>query len=246
MSVYFNTSTSVNESLFGTTTSLNVSEVVLGSYSSLGTRVINGTVFTLVNFTDVISFNDNSTTGGANSENESGIIYFDPTWNATLISLDGYNITGTYASTVGADLMIFFELPFVYTTFESSLNLVSETLHEVNETTANFGNVTLRVTNYNYTSTTLNSMTTSSTSSSDCAINAPQVNATGYGTLQMGQLPSDNATILTGLTFYSDMPGIGTSSGLFQIESLTLAPESTTTVSSSSTATTETTTLSTI
>ena len=151
MAVRFSTSSSVNNSSLGNS-SANINELILGSYSSLGTKVINGTNFTLVNFIDDIELNASSSGKNSTFENESGIIYFNPSWNATLLTIMGFNITGSIAAQLGGDLLIFFELPFVYTTMETSLMGTNyEALHQVNQTTATFGNVTMNVTNYNFT-----------------------------------------------------------------------------------------------
>ena len=251
MAVRFSTSSSVNDSSLGNS-SVNANQLILGSYSSLGTKVINGTNFTLVSFTDDIGLNASGVGNQSTFENETGTIYFNPSWNATLITVMGFNITGSVATQLGGDLLIFFELPFVYTTLETSLMGTNyEALHEINQSTATFGNVTMNVTNYNFTSSTANStmFSTSSTAStsSGCPGNSvSQVNATGYGTLQMGKLPDSNTTILTMLSYYSSSPGLLASTGMFQVESLTLAPQTTSTSTQSSSTTTRTTTMTTI
>ncbi len=225
----------------------NISEIINGSYTSLGTKVINGTTFTLVKFIDVISLNLNDSIKPI-IQNENGTIYFDPTWNATLITILGYNFSGSLASTLGRDLMIFFEIPFAYNSLSSSLNLLQQVMHEVNETTVTFGNVTLDVTNYNYNSSTSFSSTTSTTSSNPgCGgtYNAPPVNATGYGMIQIGKLPNSSASIITKLDFFASSAGF-TSSGSFQIDTLTFAPQVPSVTTSSTSTVTRTTSLSTI
>jgi hypothetical protein len=250
MAVRFSTSSSVNASSLGNA-SIKSNELILGSYSSLGTNVINGTDLTLVNFTDDIGANASAAGKVSTWVNETGTIYFNPTWNATLITIMGFNITGSLAAQIGGELLIFFELPFVYTTLETSLMGTNyEALHEINQSTDTFGNVTMNVTNYNFTSSSANSTmfstTTSSTKSGCPGFNVSQVNTTGYGTLQMGKLPNSNTTILTMLSYYSSSPGLLTSSGTFQIESLMLAPPTTSTSTQSSSTTTGTTTMTTI
>jgi hypothetical protein len=236
----------MNSSAMGSTVGTNISEIINGSYTSLGTKVINGTTFTLVKFTDIISLNLNASAKPI-TQNENGTIYFNPTWNATLITILGYNFSGSLASTLGRELMIFFEIPFAYNSLSSSLNLLQQVMHEVNETTVTFGNVTLDVTNYNYNSSTSFNTTNSTTASnSDCggAYTAPSMNATGYGTIEIGKLPNSSATIITKLDFFASSAGF-TSSGSFQIDTLTLAPPVTSTTSSSTSTVTRT-TLSTI
>jgi hypothetical protein len=236
----------MNSSAMGSPVGTNISEIINGSYTSLGTKVINGSTFTLVKFTDIISLNLNASAKPI-TQNENGTIYFNPTWNATLITILGYNFSGSLASTLGRELMIFFEIPFAYNSLSSSLNLLQQVMHQVNETTVTFGNVTLDVTNYNYNSSTSFDTTTSTTASnSDCGgtYNAPPVNATGYGMIQIGKLPNSSATIITNLDFFASAAGF-TSSGSFQIDTLTLAPQVATTTSSTSMVT-RTTSLSTI
>ena len=120
MSIHFNTNEYMNESMFGSS-GVNVSEVVNASYTSMGAQVINGSTFTVVKFIDILSFGN--TTGSPSALNENGTIYFNQTWNATLITIMGYSITGSLASQLGSELLIYFELPFVFTALQSSLNI---------------------------------------------------------------------------------------------------------------------------
>src|SRR5579872_3123412 len=201
MSIFFNVSSKVNGSQFGTISN-NSSELISGSYFTIGTRSINGSTFTLVGINLELS---SSTT----TENESGTIYFDPNWNATVIDLNGFNLTGSLASTFGGTLMIFFELPFLYTTLESAFLQGTQVLHEVNQTSATFGNVTMNVTNYNARISSTNS---TSTLAIDCGVmTAAQVSSSGYALLQMGTVPGTNASILTAMVYHSAVVAQGLS-----------------------------------
>jgi trimeric autotransporter adhesin len=230
MSVFLNTSSSSNSSGLGNLSSL-ANEVVSGSYNTIGLRVINGTTFTLVGLRIDLSL-------ASISENESGTIYFNSAWNASVINLGGYNATGAFASQIGGELMIFFELPFLYNSLQLELLQYSQTLNQINQTSATFGNVTMNVTNYNATS----SMNSTTTVGAGCfGSTAVQVSASRNGVVQMGTIPGTNTTILTAIISHSSgiTQGILVSSNeLFQIKSLTLASPSTTTSSSSSSSTT--------
>jgi hypothetical protein len=224
MSVFFNTSVSSAGNVPGSTTNANLSEVIDGSYSLIGARTINGTNFTLVSLDLSLAFL-------GFSENESGTIYFDPSWNVTLLSIGGYNISGSQASQVGGELMIFFELPFVYSTFETDLIHAQPVLNEINQTTATFGNVTMQVTNYNVTAPTNSSLISSLTSSSGCSsINMSSFSYSGYSILQMGKIPSSDISIMTEMLYHSSVAyngtGTVTDGGMFHILSLTLAQPS--------------------
>ena len=113
MSLQFSSSSYTNASLLGNGTSFtNTTELISESYLVIGTQLINGTNFTLVNFTADVSTNAGSL--GSTTQNETGTFYFNPSWNATLIVLSGETISGEIASTVASALLIFFELPFLY------------------------------------------------------------------------------------------------------------------------------------
>lgn len=237
MSVHFNVSATVNGSTFGNSSS-NVSEIIDDSYTLVGTQSINGTIFTLVNFNIEISVI-------GTSENQSGTIYFDPNWNATLVVTNEFNYTDSLANSLGQIYMLFFELPLVYTSFESSLTMGTPVLHEVNQTTASFGNTTLDVTNYNATVSVANDTTTSSTTTGCGQFMPPQANSTGYLELQLAALPHSNTTILTSMFFHAAVTEAGMSTnttGLFQIDTLTLAPISSKTESTATTTVTRSTT----
>jgi trimeric autotransporter adhesin len=138
MSDYFNISSS-----FGNSSS-PISEIINASYDLAGTNTINGSTFTLVNYDIGLSIM-------GTTQNQSGTIYFDPEWNAPLVTSNGLNLTGSTANTVGQLYMIFFEIPLVFQAFQAALTAQAPILHEINETTATFGNTTLDVTNYDAT-----------------------------------------------------------------------------------------------
>jgi len=246
MSLQFSSNSYTNDSLFGNGTSFaNTSELISESYSVVGTQLINGTDYTLVNFSADVSTNAGSL--GSSTENETGTFYFNPSWNATLIVFSGETISGQIASTMASVLLIFFELPFLYTTFVTSMTSGAQLMSEINQTSANFGNVSMDVTNYNITSSAANSTTSSaSIMSSGCGevSDSSQTNSTVSGILQLGKLPVTGTTLLTMLDFSTSTPSVGTTSGIFQIVSLTLAPGydsvSSTTSTSATTKTTST------
>ena len=85
------------------------------------------------------------------SQNQTGTIYFNPAWNATLIVSGSNTITGALATSTAADLMVFFELSLLYSSIISAVQSDYQVMTEINQTTINLGNVTMDVTNYNVT-----------------------------------------------------------------------------------------------
>jgi hypothetical protein len=227
MSDYFNITSSL-----GNSSSL-IAENINASYSLAGTQVINSTTFTIVNFDIDLSIL-------STSQNESGTIYFDPAWNSTLVVTSGVNLTGTTANTIGQLYMIFFEVPLVFQSFQAALTTQLPVLHEINQTTATFGNTTLDVTNYNAT-------IANETSTTSACGQSIQTSANGTEILQLAVLPHSNTTVLTSLVYQSTASTeniTASSAGIFQVRSLTLAiPSSTTESTTKTTTVTKTTSL---
>jgi hypothetical protein len=115
-------------------------------------------------------------------------------------------------------------------------------MNEINQTSASFGSVTMDVTNYNITTSGTSATASSSMTDSGCGMNySTETNSTVSGVVQFGQLPVTNTVLLTMLDFSSSSPSVGTSSGIFQLVSLTLNPGYASTSSSSTTAKSSTT-----
>ncbi len=236
MSLRFYINSNLNESTLGNSSVVNVTELILGSYSVVGTKVINGSQFTLVNYTLDLSTNGTQSFGG--SQNQTGTIYFNPAWNATLIVSGSNTITGALATSTAADLMVFFELSLLYSSIISAVQSDYQVMTEINQTTINLGNVTMDVTNYNVTIPASNSSssTTSSNSDSNCGNSSvPQLNSTGYTIIQVGKLPGTNTTLVTLVDSYISSPATGTEISEYQLISLTIANTTTTTSGTSST-----------
>jgi len=209
-----------------------------------GTKVINGSQFTLVNIALDLSTNGTQSFGG--SENETGTIYFNPAWNATLIVLGSATITGALATTTAQELLLFFELSLLYSSLISAVQSDFQLMTEINQTTINLGNVTMAVTNYNLTIPSSSSSTTTSSSDSNCGnFTVPQLNTTGYAIIQVGKLPGTDTTLVTEFDAFVSSAATGTESTEYQVISLTIA-NATTSSSSSSTTETSSSTMTTI
>ena len=244
MSLRYSINSDLNESLVGNSSSSNVNELILGSYSVAGTKVINGSQFTLVNI--ALDLSTNGTQSFA--ENETGTIYFNSAWNATLIVFGGTTITGALATTTAQELMLFFELSLLYSSIISAVQSDFQLMTEINQTTINLGNVTMDVTNYNLTiAASSSSITTTSNSDSNCSnFSVPQPNSTGYAIIQVGKLPGTDTSLVTFLDSYVSSPATGTESSEYQLISLTIANATTTSSSSSTTSETSHTSMTTI
>jgi len=221
MSLRLNVHSALNESLLGNSSSVNLNELILGSYSLVGTKVINGTQFTLVNYVLSLSMSGAQSSGGG-SQNQTGTIYFNPAWNATLIVSGNSTITGALATSTAAELMTFFEISLLYSSLISAAQSDSQIMTEINQTTISLGNVTMDVTNYNVTIPTSNSSI--ATSNSDCGNSSvPQLNSTGYTIIQLGELPATNTAVVTMVESCFSSPTTGNENSIYQLISLTLA-----------------------
>jgi trimeric autotransporter adhesin len=239
MSLRLNVHSALNESLFGNSSSVNITELIHGSYSVVGIKIINGTQFTLVNYALSLSMSGAQSSGGG-SQNQTGTIYFNPGWNATLIVFGNSTITGALATSTAAELMTFFEISLLYSSLISAAQSDLQIMTEINQTTISLGNVTMDVTNYNVTIPASNSSVTTSNSDSNCGnFSVPQLNSTGYTIIQLGELPGTNTAVVTMVESYFSSPTTGTESSVYQLLSLTLANTTTmkSTSSSSSSAT---------
>jgi len=159
---------------------------------------------------------------GGGSQNQTGTIYFNPAWNATLIVSGNSTITGALATSTAAELMTFFEISLLYSSLISAAQSDSQIMTEINQTTISLGNVTMDVTNYNVTIPTSNSSI--ATSNSDCGNSSvPQLNSTGYTIIQLGELPATNTAVVTMVESCFSSPTTGNENSIYQLISLTLA-----------------------
>jgi len=106
------------------------------SYSVLGTPRVNGTSFYVVSMDVQNSFT-----------NETGVVWWNPEGNATLVSQEGQNISGSEAESIGGLLGSAFSVPLGGVRFADML-VSTGIAAAVNSSTLDLGPSSVTVTNY--------------------------------------------------------------------------------------------------
>ena len=204
------------------------------SYVVVGHPLMNGVQYTEINFSQTANING-SEMFGRGGQNESGTIYFDPYGNASILVSGNSRYTGIYAQEQALPIMLPFELTVI---FSNAVALFGGAgfpgFKVINQTTIKLeGNLTMNVTNYNVTAPASSQYNYSSSHGPPpgCspATQVPLENITGYFTIQIGRVPNTNISVLTFLDEYYSSPQSGSMMVEYQILSLQLANNTTST-----------------
>ena len=110
------------------------------SFHVVGKATINGSALTIVNYT--------ITSSGESQANFSALVYYNPNWNITMVTMNGANYTGVIASTFIGAFSVMFTSFFSYENqFLANQTLFSRFVQQ-KTSSQTFGNLTMQVTTY--------------------------------------------------------------------------------------------------